>query len=514
MRISVTLTLRERDPKGLDALLAKGGRVSPAQWAASYGPDPVRVAATRRALGLAGIPSQWQPGQVSLTVAAVAKVLERFFRVKIDNFRLRNGTSFYGPLSEPAAPRSIATEVVAVTGMNDYPRYIATAIQGTNGVTPSQISDFYDITPLRKAGIDGSGVTVLFPEDAMPSSSVLAAFATKFGLPPFNVTVNSNPSEWGQPYPPSSQWYAEFAGEAALDLEVVHGLAPGAREIVYEAGGSNSQAPAMFEAMVTAHPTAIFSGSFYMHECEQEPGAQEDATAEDAVFAQAAAQGTSIFWASGDRGAFACLQDGSASTANTLSLAPDATSPHVTAVGGTTVFLSSTGAYYKETAWGEPLEQWGGGGGYSAFFSHPTWQQAPGVGDITTRGVPDVSADADALTGWDVFMPVQGQGTPREEPVGGTSASTPCWAAITALIDEFLVQDHLRTVGFANPALYLFARGPAGLPAPAFHAITEGSNLHYPATPGWNPAVGLGSPDVGHLVDDFVWYDHTQLHKS
>ena len=299
-----------------------------------------------------------------------------------------------------------------------------------------------------------------------------------------------------------------------MDLEVVHGLAPEAREIVYEAGGSNSQAPAMFEAMVSAHPTAVFSGSFYMHECEQEPGAQQDATAEDAVFAQAAAEGMSIFWASGDRGAFACLQDGSASTASTLSLAPDATSPHVTSVGDTTVFLSTTGAYYKETAWGEPLEQWGGGGGYSAFFSHPAWQQAPGVGAITARGVPDVSADADALTGWDVFMPVQGQSTPREEPIGGTSASTPCWAAMTALLDQYLAQRHLRTVGFANPALYLFARSPAGLPAAAFHSITEGSNLHYPAVAGWNPAVGLGSPDVGHLADDFVWYDRTQLHSS
>ena len=197
----MTLTLKQRNPKGLEALLARGGRVSPAQWAASYGARPRASGGDAPGLGLAGISSQWQPGEVSLTVAAGAAVLERFFRVKIDNFRLKSGTSFYGPLSEPAAPRSIATEVVAVTGMNDYPRYIATAIQGMNGVTPSQLSDFYDITPLRKAGIDGSGVTVLFPEDAMPDNSVLAAFADKVRAAPVQCHSEQRPLGMGPALP-------------------------------------------------------------------------------------------------------------------------------------------------------------------------------------------------------------------------------------------------------------------------------------------------------------------------
>jgi kumamolisin len=194
---------------------------------------------------------------------------------------------------------------------------------------------------------------------------------------------------------------------------------------------------------------------------------------------------------------------------NQLSLAPDATSPHVTSVGGTTIFLGANAAYYKETAWGEPMEQWGGGGGYSTYFARPAWQQGPGtVG--TQRGVPDVSADADPNSGWDIFAPVQGMKGPQEQASGGTSASAPCWAAITALIDEFLNSQHLATVGFADPALYLFASSPKGLPAPAFHQVTQGTNLYFQATLGWNPATGLGTPDVAHLADDFAWYDRTR----
>jgi kumamolisin len=193
-----------------------------------------------------------------------------------------------------------------------------------------------------------------------------------------------------------------------------------------------------------------------------------------------------------------------------LSVNPNADSPYVTAVGGTTVYFAANGAYFKEAAWGEPLETWGSGGGVSTIFAQPSYQVAPGLGpkSLGGRGVPDVSANADILTGWDIFFP--GQNGAEEGPYGGTSAATPCWAAITALIDEDLAQQGLAKVGFANPALYDFARDPTGLPATAFHQVSEGSNFHFVATSGWNAATGLGSPDVAHLADDFEWYDRTQ----
>ena len=508
-QISVTLTLSARNQGRLNALLARGGRVSASQWATTYGPAPSRVAALRLALARAGIGSQWRPGNTSLTVTAPAAALERFFGVPVHNFKPETGASFYGPLRQPAVPSALARAVVAVTGMSDYRRLITAAIVGPDGVTPAQMTSFYDMTPLRSAGLDGAGVTVMFPEWGMPPAAVLSDFATKFGLPAFNVSVVTNPGAWGAPSVAGDQGYDAVSGEAALDLEVVHGLAPGAREMVYALGNS-ADLPAMLQAMVTAHPGAIISSSISMHWCDQEQGAKNDAIAEDSVFTQAAAQGTSIFWAAGDRGAYSCLPDALPSTEFTLAVQPDASSPHVTSVGGTAVLLSSTGAYYQEAAWGEPLEQWGGGGGVSTFFPQPSWQQGPGITGLTGRGLPDVSANADVLSGWDTYYPTSSG--PQEGPSGGTSAATPCWAAITALIDESLINQHLKPVGFANPTLYYFATGPKGMPAAPFHEITAGSNLHFPATPGWNEATGLGSPDVAHLTDDFAWYDST--HQS
>jgi kumamolisin len=177
--------------------------------------------------------------------------------------------------------------------------------------------------------------------------------------------------------------------------------------------------------------------------------------------------------------------------------------------------LASNGSYYKEAAWGEPLETWGSGGGLSGLFKQPSYQVAPGLGanTLTGRGVPDVACDADSdVSGWDVFEPTEsskGIGV-AEYADGGTSAAAPCWAAITALIDEDLLHQNLPEVGFANPALYDFARVPAGLPALAFHQVTEGSNFHFLATAGWNPATGLGTPDAAHLADDFEWYERAK----
>jgi kumamolisin len=505
-KITVTLTLRRRAASQLDALLAKGGRITPAQWAAQYGPAPSAVTATRRALARAGIASTWQRGDVSLTVTAPAATLERFFHQSIDRFVMPSGARFYAPLRAPSAPRSIAKEVVAVTGLNDYRDVITEAIGpkgGTVGVTPAEMTEFYDVTPLRKAGLDGSGLTVMFPEWAVPNSQVLDAYASKFNLPAFNVSVVTNAAQWGAPVPTTNSAYADLAGETSLDIEVVHGLAPAAKEIVYAAGNA-SELNAMLEAMITAHPGAILSSSISSPACEADQGAKQIATGADAVFAQAASEGTSIYWAAGDRGAYGCLPDGDSKTAADISVMPQGATPHETVVGGTTVFLASNGGYYKETAWGDPLEQWGGGGGYSTFFGRPSWQTGPGVSN-SARGVPDVSGNAATDSPWDIFVP--SSNGPAEASVSGTSAATPFWAAITALMDQFLLQQHLKTVGFGNPALYYFAQNPSGMPAAPFHQVTEGNNLHFPAAAGWNPATGLGSPDVAHLADDFEWYD-------
>ena len=508
-KVNFSVSLRGRDQTGLATLLASSGRVTRAQWASTYGPDPSKVASIQATLTHSGLTSEWQPGDTVLTAQGNAGTVERFLRVAIHQFVFNGSTHFYAPISSPVIPKAFGRTVQAITGLNNYrSEPIATVKQidaiSPSGVTPADITKFYDLTPLRDAGLDGSGITVMFPEWAMPDQATLNAYAQKFGLPPFDVTVHTNTSAWGSPASPTG----EAAGEAALDLEVVHGLAPGAKEVVYEAGDPGELA-AMLQTMFNDNPNAVLSSSISSGGCELQQGIKALVEQQNSVFQQAAAEGESVFWASGDRGAFSCLSDASPSTANTLAVLPGADSPYVTAVGGTTSFLASNGAYYKEAAWGEPLESWGGGGGVSKFFSQPSYQVAPGLaaGSLGGRGMPDVAANADTVSGWDVFSP-SSQG-PEEGIDGGTSAATPCWAAITALIDEDLVKQGLKQVGFANPELYYFAASPAGLPANPFHEIAAGSNLHFLSTAGWNAATGLGSPDVAHLADYFEWYERS-----
>ncbi|HET9116915.1 MAG TPA: S53 family peptidase [Pseudonocardiaceae bacterium] len=513
--VHFSLSLVSRDEAGLNAQLATGRAISAAEYATRFGPDPAAVRAAQRLLNAGSLTSTWHPGEMLLTVAGPASAAQRFLGVSIHNFLGTSRTPFYAPLYPPAVPQALANVAVSVTGLDDYSSPLTAALLpgDTNGFTPKDAAAFYDIQPLYDAHLDGTGQTVVFIEWAMPTDQMLQQYAAKFTpTHPLNVQVITDAADWGAPFACCTQDWNLAAGEAALDVENVHGVAPGATEVAY-VFSNPSAIPLAIKAIAQKYPHAILSSSIFEHWCENESGAKQDASAEDQVISAAAAQGMSIFWAAGDRGAYGCLpnypkQDAQGNTE--IAVVPDPASPGDTSVGGTVVFLGPGGTYYQEGAWGEPSEQWGGGGGTSTIFSRPAWQNAPGIpAGMQGRGIPDVSADADSITGWDVIGPGDPNDAtkPFEAPVGGTSAAAPFWAAITALIDQDLAGKGLPLVGFANPALYTFAQSPAGLPAPPFHDVTLGSNLHFAAGPGWDFATGLGTPDVAALTDDFEWYE-------
>ena len=488
--LHLTLGLTGRDPGGLDALLSSGQHISPQELATRFGPDPSAVNSVRAVLASAGITSQWTAGETTIDAQGPVSAVDSFFRVHIDSRVGTDGVHFYAPATTPPVALALQPAVNVVTGLDDYPTATAelSALPPTS-VTVKQMSDFYDVTALHNNGIDGSGMTVVFPEIDRFDQSMLDDFASTFNLPPFNVQVAS--SNAGSP--------GKEQGEADLDLEIVHAIAPGAKEVVYYA--SADTVPDAEQQMYRDYPHGAIESSS-LGECEQ-PGGQNrnDATLLGDMQKPAAASGWSIFVATGDRGAYDCAPDGDF---NDVQADLDASIPYVTAVGGTLVLLSSSSGYGSEAAWGEPIEQWGGSGGLSEYWSMPSWQQGPGVQNKYSNGsreTPDISANADAESGWDVFA---GGG---EAVVGGTSAATPFYAACAALIDQDLKQKGLRLIGFANPALYTFGQSPAGLPQNPYHDVTVGSNLYYPATTGYDLATGLGSGDIAALASDFEWYE-------
>jgi kumamolisin len=413
-----------------------------------------------------------------------APVVSALFQIDIEDYRLSDGTTFYASLDTPKLPPDVAAAVVSVNGLDNY-RQVRTYAVAPGGLTATDVLAFYNLKPLRSAGLDGSGITIVLPEIDDVSLSDLTKFATKFDLPPYDplLTLKRDPL-WGTP--------EKAQGETVLDLEIIHEVAPAAKIVVYFSAPDFAHADRAFDQMVSDHLGSVISESLGACEPETPSGHRQQY---ESIQDRSVAEGMSHFVASGDSGAYTCGV--SAALAGSF----PSTLPTLTAVGGTTVFESVQGIYFKEAAWGAPLSESGSGGGASQFYTIPDYQKivstAAGHG---YRQVPDVAADADPSTGFHiVFGGKDGQ-------AGGTSAAAPLWAATVALIDQDLKRKGMRETGFANPAIYWMGANASKFSAAPFHDVTVGNNLAYDAATGWDFTTGWGSMDGAALDAAWVLY--------
>jgi subtilase family serine protease len=462
------------------------------------------------------------------------------FHTQIHNY-LVNGTVHYANATAPAIPLALAGIVSDIRGLNDFhpepPKYsanqlakvhpIADFTNGTLGqefIAPGDLATIYDITPLYNAGTNGAGqsIAIIGQTDIDPFD--IAAYQTLFSLPVVAPTVvlygpdpcggnlnNCNPND---------------QIESDLDLEVSNAVARNAT--IYYATSTdvfttvtnvidNNLAPVM---------TMSYGG------CELDN--QDGLAFLQAVAQQANSEGITWMASSGDSGAAGC--DFGTVGQNGLQVNVPASIPEVTGVGGTefdeggnygqywSLNNNANGgsalSYIPEIAWNDTAEAGAldaTGGGVSTYYALPYYQS--GISGIqgSMRNVPDVSLSAS--NGNDPYFLCAQELCPTEFlAVGGTSASTPGFAGMVVLLNQYLATQGTQPtpLGNINASLYSLAKTTPL----AFHDITTGNNIvpcqagtpdcpgsgmyGYNAGPGYDPVTGLGSVDANVMVTNWV----------
>jgi kumamolisin len=457
-------------------------------------PESLQKWAAARSLAV-----RWQPGEQWAVVEGSPSDVAEAFDVPVHDYRGMQGQVFYASAQQPEVPpavRDTVSDLGRILGYTPHRQMIPDFIPldvPSQGLTPTALLTAYNANTLAAQGITGKGQTIVFFAFSGYDQTDLDDFATMSGLPPLKpVLVGGQPSE--------------SRAETVMDLEVAHAVAPDARLVVVNArptleGGRTYQRIAeMFDATNRQFPGAVWSLSIGW-------GCDALITATDLKPVQSAlerahANGTSVFDASGDTGGLECKGGSSWSAPpgpDDIGLDAISSLPGITSVGGTTLSTDDRGQWQAEQAWiDSPLSQ-GTSGGVSKLFPRPVWQRRLSIdrdsGKKQRRLTPDVSAVADPFTGVKIRFDEQ-------DLVGaGTSQAAPIWAALTALMNQYLVANGGHLLGDLNPLLYRVA---AGANSPGFRDVELGGNAVDVAGSGFDLVTGLGSPNVNELVRDFL----------
>ncbi len=434
--------------------------------------------------------------------------------------------SFYSNSADPSIPAALADLVTGVRGLNSIrlkPHYKRedprmTTANGSHRIAPDDLATIYNIAPLYKDGIDGTGQRVAVVGQTAINTSDLRSFRTRFNLPTQNVEQVLVPGEANPGINDGD------LGEADLDIEWAGAVARNAT-IVYVYSGDVLTS---LEHVVDQNLAPVVTMSYGL--CE---GADlVDLPIMQATARQANAQGITWLAASGDSGASDCEGLDAAVAQNGLAVDSPASIPEVTGLGGTTfdeqggsywassndVNSASALSYIPEKVWNENTTAGvlsASGGGASIFFPKPSWQVGSGVPNDPFRHVPDLSLSSSVYhTGYYVFS------GGSSAYYGGTSVAAPAMAGVVALLNQYLLSTGSQQkagVGNINPTLYRLSADAPGV----FHDVTTGDNIvpcasgspgcsngqyGFAAGPGYDHATGLGSPDVYNLVH--AWSSH------
>ena len=444
-----------------------------------------------------------------IRLRATAGRVTDIFGVQLGSYRDEaSGTAFHAPMSDGHVPAVISEAVLGVTGLDSRPARSSSLTRGAvpaavppEGLGPVDLAKAYDIVPLYEAGFLGDGQTVAIISFDTFTPSDIDTFDRQFGIDGPKVQRISVGRTVRAP--------GDGAIEVTLDIQIMRAIAPHVQILNFEAiNGSGVSQGDLIDAIVQDGRADIVSDSWGV--CDQPDffGSAASRQRQLRALQAAAAAGVSIFVASGDHGAYDCWSFDPSDHRESVDF-PSA-SPYTVSVGGTVLSVRDDGTYLSEVGWQEYLSTGGTGGGLNPTEPRPDWQQGPGVDNQFSNGnrqVPDVSASGGPDSQYQIFYTPPGEAG-QWTSVYGTSAAAPFWAASMILIRQLADQQGVGRLGYVNPMLYALAAGEQG--STIFHDVTRGGNLLHPATPGWDYATGLGSPDVTALAGAIVRYlrDH------
>jgi subtilase family serine protease len=379
---------------------------------------------------------------------------------------------------------------------------------------PQQMRAAYGVD---KSTLDGAGVTVAIV-DAYVSPTLLSdanRYSKNHNLPKLTSGSNLQVIYGGDlanvsnsdPCGPQG-WF----GEISLDVDAVHSMASGAN-ILFSGGLSCSTVDLDAALYTVIDGTATVGGPLAdiitnSYGYYGEPLSAAEEAVDTAIFEQAAAEGVSLLFSSGDNGDVALIQ-------GIAEASWPASSPLVTAVGGTSLALKDASGTKSEWGWGTFRAYLSGatvnsatsvtdsgvgsfsfyagaGGGPSFHWSEPSYQVGVAPSSLTHRTydlngkrynlpgdrvAPDVAMDADPYTGFligESYLiagnPISDAGCTKisgsteycEEGIGGTSLASPLFAGTLALVDQLRHANGLGDLGLANPRLYGLKVGAPG----------------------------------------------------
>jgi subtilase family serine protease len=437
---------------------------------------------------------------------SVAQV-EKAFNVRMNNYQHpTEKRTFYSPDREPSL--NVSVPVAHIAGLNNFsiphpmvtkasanqvtvsPAVLGSGPYGSYLASDMRAAYYTSTLPTGSTALTGNGQTVgLLEFGGYNISDVTASFdgtATATGSENSYV-VAYKPTADGTTYTiPVNNVLLDGANgepsggdtEEVLDIVQAIGMAPGLSQVRVYIGSSDAS---MLNSMATENIAKQLSISWGWD--------PDDPSTDDSFFQEFAAQGQSVFAASGDYGAFDAV------------ISPyfyPAEDDYLTAVGGTDLITSSAGGVWSsEVAWDRS-----GGGISPDNISIPSWQtgvaNSANGGSTTLRNEPDVAAEANT----DNYNCNMGS---CQGSWGGTSFAAPRWAGFTALVNQQAVSTGNPTVGFINPAIY--AIGESSNYGSDLHDITSGNNddasqpVWFSAVTGYDLVTGWGSPTGQNLIN-------------